>query len=82
MCRPTGRAVRAVAGDIYYAKGGAHDLIGCYATEQEAGAAADALNISVYKWWHIYDLETATIVRQSEQVAYDARHFWSQREYV
>lgn len=58
------------AGETYYAKDGAHDVIGRYESIDLAINIASKLNQKHFDWWHVYNTETMQIVAKSESQAY------------
>jgi hypothetical protein len=57
------------AGPEYYASGGFHDFINCFASPSEARQAAESMRVD---WWHVFDVETRKIVLWGEGHAYGA----------
>lgn len=60
------------AGDRYYARGGAHDIIDFFDTLEEA-LTAFQYHIDTnrdYDWFHIYDLQDRVIAHQSLDQAF------------
>jgi hypothetical protein len=63
------------AGEIYYASGGFHDLIGSFDSLEEAVSDAenDAPEVSGFRqWWHVFDLDARKVVAQSEKKPHGA----------
>ena len=59
----------AFAGADYYPNGGWSDLLGAFATADEASAACRAklAEESRWDWWHVVDLQTMAIVGGAER---------------
>lgn len=54
------------AGDVYYPQGGWHDLIGRFATKDEAIARGIAEYDTPYAWWHVVDVATGELLAEHE----------------
>jgi len=73
------RRYAVFAGERYYASGGLNDLVDSFSSRELAEAFAESLlgeridrrgyNETI-EWWHVADLETATIVAKSETDPY------------
>jgi hypothetical protein len=58
-------------GTIHYACGGIHDLHATYPTVDAAMAAGVARQADeAWRWWHVIDAHTGTILAASAQQAY------------
>lgn len=61
-------------GDVYYASGGMYDFRGTYATLEAAIEAGkhELDKILGLDWFHVWDVETETIVARTERQAHGA----------
>lgn len=57
-------------GEDYYARGGIHDLVGCFDSAAEAEAGAQKLEST--QWYHVVDITTGQIVSGTKYQAYGA----------
>lgn len=66
---PTPARFLAFAGSDYYPNGGWSDLLGAFATADEAAAAcrAELAESGRRDWWHVVDLQTMAIVDGAER---------------
>lgn len=63
------------AGETYYAKGGAHDLVDGFGSVVEAKAYGEALmekDRYRFQWFHVFDIGTKSIVAKSASQALGA----------
>lgn len=63
------------AGETYYAKGGAHDLVDSFGSLVEAKAYGEALmekDRYRFQWFHVFDIGTKAIVSKSATQALGA----------
>lgn len=61
------------AGETYYARGRAHDLIDGFGSQDEAEAYGKALlsdDSWYFDWYHVFDIGTSTIVAKSDTQAH------------
>ena len=71
------------AGETYYAKGGAHDLVDSFGTLAEAQAYAEAImqkDKYRFQWFHVFDIGTKSIVAKSKNQALGAPHAKDEEE--
>jgi len=54
-------------GECYYARGGAHDLLGSGNSSDDL-IKSEALNARDIEWWHVYDTVERKIVCRSEAI--------------
>jgi len=65
------------AGETYYARGGAHDLVDSFGSLVEAKAYGEALlekDRYRFQWFHVFDIGTKAIVAKSQNQALGAPH--------